>query len=159
MTHTIEIDPETQVVVPREPTQEMIDAGYDALDENSLEYEEDLGVVQSWKAMLKMSPAVQPAPVGDEDQPCLSCGAPSNVDCGEDAHMCWKCHSEWLAHQVANLRALIEVGGLDQRTINLVLAAREAAYGDELFVGRAALDKAAEAFAEDVPWDEQPEDA
>jgi hypothetical protein len=49
---------------------------------------------------------------------------------------------------------------LPQNVINLVIAAREVAYTDQPEPGELqALDKAVEAFASRVPWNDQPDDA
>lgn len=49
---------------------------------------------------------------------------------------------------------------LDAATVRLVIAARDVAYADVVETGRLReLDRAVEAFAEAVPWDDEPETA
>jgi len=43
-------------LVPIEPTQKMIDAGYDTLEPDYGEDDEDVGVTRSYKAMLSAAP-------------------------------------------------------------------------------------------------------
>ena len=50
-------------------------------------------------------------------------------------------------------------GGLPQDVIDLVIAARVVAFEDPSPEAIKALDKASEAFASRVPWDDEPEDA
>lgn len=55
------VAPKGYVLVPLEPTMKMIEAGYGAIEDNFDEYDEDLGVVRSWKAMIQSAPPIEEA--------------------------------------------------------------------------------------------------
>ncbi|HEX7720439.1 MAG TPA: hypothetical protein VF389_11585 [Woeseiaceae bacterium] len=75
--------------------------------------------------------------------------------------------SMWGKKPLANAKAALasldnpsaEVNALGQRTIDLVIASRAAVFGGHIAdpEARSILDKASEAFAADVPWEDEPD--
>lgn len=89
---------------------------------------------------------------------CIGCGSRIERDTETEAVENWNClHGPT---HTAELTRKLAVTVLDDRTRRLVIAARVVAYTDAPDLEALdELDKAAEAFAAEVPWDDEPDAA